>query len=226
MVWDPSKKELVNGLSATNLVNEYFCNIGRKLSLEIEHTDMVFNPIQSENDFVWGSDISIRDVLECLNELPNWKSSGIPELSSKILIDCMKLKVDVMTCIFNYCIKKGIFPELWKISTMVPIPKKANAKHLKDLRPISLIPIPGKVLERLIHMRLYPYLEHFGLLCPEQGGFRKNRNTCQTIFDLVDYVYQGFNNKGEVCVTAFADLAKAFDSIDRNPLLKNMIFME
>lgn len=194
VVWNPVKNELINGLPAANLINKYFCHIGKNLASEIEHTDMVFNPAQSEHSFVWGRDISIRDVLECINDLSIHKSSGIPELSSRILIDCLRIKVKVLTCIFNNCLRTGIFPDLWKVSTMVPIPKKVNAKHLKDFRPISLIPLPGKILERLIHMRMYPYFENFDLLCKEQGGFRRNKDTSQTVFNLVDYVYQGFNN--------------------------------
>lgn len=106
---------------------------------------------------------------------------------------------------------------------MVPIPpQKKNAKILKELRPISLILTPEKIGESIMHKRLYPYLENSKLLCQEKNWFRRNRDTCQTLFDLVDYIYKGFNNNSEICITAFADLAKAFDSIDRSLLIKKL----
>lgn len=73
-----------------------------------------------------------------------------------------------------------------------------------------------------MHKRLYPYVENSKLLCQEQNGFRQNRDTCQTVFDLVDYVYNGFNNNSEVCIAAFADLAKTFDSIDGSLLIRKL----
>lgn len=137
---------MVSGETAANLVNDYFSGIGNKLSLETVQTDMVFNPPLYDCVFEWSHDISIQDVLDCINELSVRKSSGIPELSSKIVIASLKIKVNILTGIFNNCIKHGIFPNHWKISSMVPIPKKPNAKLLKDLRPISLLPLPGKIL--------------------------------------------------------------------------------
>lgn len=76
--------------------------------------------------------------------------------------------------------------------------KKPNAKLLNDLRPIALIPLPG--------------------------GFRNGRDTCQTIFNLVDYTYAEFNKNAEYCIAAFSDLAKAFDTMDRTLLLKKLKF--
>lgn len=109
---------------------------------------------------------------------------------------------------------------------MVPIPKKSNPKYLNNLRPISLIPLPGKLLERIIHKRLYVYLESNSLLTDRQGGFHKEMDTSNTIMELVNYVNSGFNlTSPEYCISAFADLSKAFDSIDRVLLVKRSHFM-
>lgn len=64
VVWDPEKNELVNGLYAANLINNFFCNIGRDLSSRIGQSDMEFLPTQTDCLFEWGRLISIRDVQE------------------------------------------------------------------------------------------------------------------------------------------------------------------
>lgn len=60
------------------------------------------------------------------------------------------------------------------------------------------------------------------MLAVEQGGFRRGLDTTNTIFDLVEYINTGFNQKDTYCLAAFADLAKAFDSLDRSLLIKKL----
>lgn len=60
------------------------------------------------------------------------------------------------------------------------------------------------------------------LLCKGQGGFRRGMDTAHIIFGLVDYINNGFNTKNSFCLAAFADLAKAIDSLDRTRLLKKL----
>lgn len=73
-----------------------------------------------------------------------------------------------------------------------------------------------------MHGHLSRYFENNDILCKEQGGLRKGMDTSNTIFELVDYINTGFNLKKGYCIAAFADLAIAFDSIDRTLLLKKL----
>lgn len=104
----------------------------------------------------------------------------------------------------------------------MPIPKKENPRQLTNLRPIYLIPLPGKIFERIIHRRPYKYLEDNNLFCSEQGGFMTNRSTCQTVMDLTNYVHRGFNKDKRCTIATFAEITKAFDSIDQNLLLQKL----
>lgn len=94
--------------------------------------------------------------------------------------------------------------------------------YLNNLRPILLVPLPGKLFEKILHSRLSGYFESNNLLCIEQGGFRKSLDTSQTVYDLVNYINTGFDLNNSQCLAAFADLAKAFDSLDRTLLLKKL----
>ena len=78
-------------------------------------------------------------------------------------------------------------------ATVVPIPKVANALSTNDLRPISLLPLPGKILEHLIHIPLMQHLERNNMINDLQNGFRPNRSTIQTVFQYTSDLYQNFN---------------------------------
>ena len=73
--------------------------------------------------------------------------------------------------IFENCLRRGVFPEIWKYANVVPVHKK-NEKNLKgNYRPISLLPVFGKILEKLIYDSLYSHLASCDLLNPCQSGF-------------------------------------------------------
>ena len=65
----------------------------------------------------------------------------------------------VLTCIFNKIISSFIYPDCLKISKIVPIPKVANASETSDFRPVSLLPIIDKIFEKVIHEKLFSYLD-------------------------------------------------------------------
>lgn len=137
-----------------------------------------------------------HDILYYMKDFCASKSSGIPKLISRILLDFFLIKPGIMVIIFNRCLMTGIYPASWKRSIMVPIPKKNNPLYL---RLISLVPLPGKLLgklfEKILHGHLSRYFENNELLCTERGGFRRGLDTTDTIFDLVNYSNLGFNAK-------------------------------
>ena len=90
----------------------------------------------------------------------------------------------------NTSIAGSVFPQSWKRVTIIPIEKKPNAPTPLDFRPISLLPLPGKLLERLVSNRMMDYLEENNLLSEGQDGYRKNRSTVKAIAGLTDDILQ------------------------------------
>lgn len=87
------------------------------------------------------------------------------------------------------------FPESWKNATVVVIPKKGGSKSVNNLRPISLLPIPGKIFEQMMNKSLTNYMETNELFVDQQMGFRKSRFTIEGCFSLIKYIYDSINNK-------------------------------
>ena len=79
---------------------------------------------------------------------------------------------------------------------------------MNNLRPIALLPLPGKIAERLFHTQLSEYLEHYNLLNPNQYSFRKNKSTLDLIASFTDDVLLDIN-EGHPTVAVFVDMKKS-----------------
>lgn len=211
----------VEGVEAANLINEYYCDVGKKLAENITPTGQRFDLPTTMCRFKWDGPISESEVLGECKKLDCTKSSGIVQLSTKILKECLIGSVSNFTKLLNSCVDLGIFPAQWKRATVIPIPKGNKQKTLGNIRPISLLPTPGKIFERLIYNRLYDYLQMNELLSSKQAGFRRNFGVHDPLIDLVNFINLKFNeSKYVVCV--FVDLAKAFNSLNNNILLSKL----
>ena len=118
-------------------------------------------------------------------------------------------------------LKKGGFPEKWKHATVIPIPKEGDHADVNNLRPISLLPLPGKLLEQVVHQQIMEYISMHNLLCKEQGGFRKGFSTISKIADFTDDLFTAIN-ENKLTLAAFIDLRKAFDTVNHNILLQKL----
>lgn len=108
---------------------------------------------------------------------------------------------------------------------MILIPKEDEPTDPGNYRPISLLPLPGKRLEKLIHDRLMNYLRENEVLTPKQGGYRPNHSTTVTVASFVTDLIEA-SNKGQFTSAVFVDLHKAFDTINPSILLSKLWLYE
>ena len=121
------------------------------------------------------------------------------------------------------CIDKCIFPTVLKEAKVIPLPKSKNAKEPQHFRPISLLPVLSKPLEKHIHKYMYSHLQVSDLLHTYQSGFRP-KHSCQTALTrLIDSWLTSINNK-QLIGSVFLDFKKAFDLVNHNILLKKLTF--
>ena len=101
------------------------------------------------------------------------KSSGLDNISPRLLIDSAEIVDGPLTKIINASLTTGIIPDEWKCARVTPIFKKGKKAEMDNYRPIYVLPAASKLLERAVHSQLYFFLSKHQLLSPYQCGFRQ-----------------------------------------------------
>lgn len=141
------------------MVNNFFCHISVALSSKFlakpcYNTELV--PVTSCNSV---PRLSLRKVSEQVKLIDPNKSSGFKNMPAKLLKIVFEVIPEYLTDLLNLCLDKGTFPQSWKIAIVVCIPKSGDRRRLNNLRPISLLPISGKILEHFLNETIMQYLE-------------------------------------------------------------------
>ena len=185
----------ITSSDAAKHINDYFANIGKNLADKIQGRDINLEMNEVETDQVFEfKHIELDELHKELNFIDVSKSSGFDHLSSRILKDCLIGMSREFLFILNLSITHSSFPKSWKTAKITPIPKIKNPSSVSDLRPISLLPITGKILEKFVHKQASSYLEGNKLLTDNQNGFRAKRGTQDTIIKLAKNIFESLNN--------------------------------
>ena len=118
-------------------------------------------------------------------------------------------------------LKNCVFPEAMEIAKVVPIFKAKNKQMFTNYRPISLLSSISKIFEKVMHQRLYSFLQQHDILYDGQFGFRPKHSTIDAITKVVSNVLEAVDNI-KVCVSVYLDLSKAFDTINHSILLRKL----
>lgn len=168
--------------------------------------------------------ISVEHINSVVNNLNLNKSVGYDNISAKAIYNCNDILAPVLTCILNKIINSSIYPDCLKISKIVPIPKVANASEASDFRPVSLLPIIDKIFEKIIHERLFSYLDSNNLMYKYQFGFRKGCNTEEVVLNAVNFICDKLDRGSSGVAGLFLDFSKAFDLVDHDIMLRKLMF--
>ena len=202
-----------------DFINDFFINIGPNLARGNEE-NWAFSG-RGTNLVLDDMGTNVDEVTKLCNNINTNKASCVDNISSQVLKDAFLCVVDKITELFNLSFAKSEIPDSWKIAKVTPIPKTGNKKDVSNLRPVSLLPLPSKLIEKIVHKRIYTYCNNNKLLEERQGGFRPNHSTTSTTAYFLNYLYTAMNNK-EFSVAVFIDAMKAFDTVNHEILLKKL----
>ena len=131
-----------------------------------------------------------------------------------MLLLCDNSIVLPLKIIFKNILETSSYPDIWKRANVTPIFKKNDKQVIKNYRPISLLPIIGKIFEKIIFNNLYNYLNANNLITKNQSGFRPGDSTSNQLLYLVNEIHEAFENPKLLDVRAvFLDISKAFDKV-------------
>ena len=121
---------------------------------------------------------------------------------------------------FKTILEEGTFPEHWKNSNVVPIHNKESKNLIKNYRPISLLPIFSKILERLIFNSMFNFFRQNNLFTKCQSGFIPGDSCVAQLLSINHEIYQSFDcSQTRDVKGVFLDISKAFDKVWHEGLL-------
>ena len=217
-------KTLTNEQEIANSFNSFFASVGAQLSSSIEQSDNIpsFETYLDSNTrshpnfrFI---PVDEKLVLALITNLPNKTSSGIDNISNKLLKQIKHIIVQPLTLIINQSLTSGIYPDKFKISKVTPLHKKDDRTAISNYRPISLLPTMSKIIERVIHSQLYAYFNENNLITEQQYGFRPRHSTELAALKLTDTIMYELD-RSLIPYAIFLDLSKAFDTLNYKILL-------
>ncbi|CAH0555180.1 unnamed protein product [Brassicogethes aeneus] len=171
----------------------------------------------------WKAILSEDDVNKYLLGIKS-KCTGHDDLSIDMLILCCPYILPYITHIINTCFLYSTFPEAWKISRVIPLPKKDIITTYNDLRPISILPVLSKLLEKIMNSQILKHVNHYDILPPRQSGFRKGFSCATTLLDVNDDILKDLD-QGKTVALVLLDYSKAFDTINHSTLLAILHFL-
>ena len=157
---------LILGIKLVSLMNTLFSNV-------LQYKDMSSLPtfLPRINNQIKDITVSREKVLKLIRTLDTKKAHGCDEISVSMIKICDSSIVDPLCMIFEKCLSTGLYPSSWKKANIIPIHKKESKQSKKNYRPISLLPIFGKIFERLLFDDIYEHLNANRLLVRISLGF-------------------------------------------------------
>lgn len=198
-------------------INDYFLSIFENNTADIKTINYYNNNKFQDDSIIFqfkSADAStINDIINNFTS----NAAGWDKISLHMLKLCIPHISPHITHIINCCLEIGYFPDFWKIALIYPLAKISNPSSYNDLRPISLLPILSKVLEKVVYIQLYNFAIDHNILPPEQSGFRKGYSTTTALLNISDNIIRAIDNK-LISALILLDFSKAFDKINHEIL--------
>ena len=171
--------------------------------------------IDSLNHFTATYD-TVHGILLALNV---HKACGPDGLSARILSECADELAVPLTKICILSFRQGKFPTTWKRANVVPVFKKGDRKDPANYRPVSLLSISSKIVERVVCDQLVAHVSP--TLSPAQHGFLAGRSCETNLTCLVKQLWDGIA-AGHQTDVVYTDYSSAFTSVNHNLLLHKL----
>ena len=214
-------KEITDKKEIAETFNKFFSTVGSKLASAFpfyETSHICPKPVL--NDFHFQS-VTLSTVSKIISGLDNGKATGLDDICVKSLKAGSPILAFYLTHIFNLSLRSGVVPKCWKRKRVTPLFKKGDSDDVNNYRPISILPIPMKVFEKIIHFQVSQFLEKYCIISEFQSGFRNGHSTDTAVSCVADYVLSEVAKKKYVGAV-LVDLKKAFDTVDHTILLKKL----
>ena len=154
---------------------------------------------------------SQREFAAALQHLKPGKAPGPDSICPELIIHAGVALKSWLCDFLSSCLRRLKIPKIWRIALLVAIPKPGKpVGDPKSYRPISLLCVPYKIIERLIYARVEPLIDP--LLPKKQAGFRRGKSTVDQVVLLTQNIEHSFEAKKKAGAV-FIDLTAAYDTV-------------
>uniref|UniRef100_A0A8C5PNX9 Reverse transcriptase domain-containing protein n=1 Tax=Leptobrachium leishanense TaxID=445787 RepID=A0A8C5PNX9_9ANUR len=223
-----NNKTLQHPLDVANAFNGYFvgcattliAKLGNDMQSERPHAGQAPPTVQSP---CIRQEFSFRPVpvTKLLRKQKMKYQSGPDQIPAMLLKISAPAIANPVATLINESLATGYIPKLWKTARVVPIHKSGDSTLVSNYRPISLLPVMSKILEKCVYTQLRDYYQYWNYLTPDQSGFRPNHSTTTALLKVCNDIQAGME-QGNLTGAIFLDFAKAFDTVDDGILLEKL----
>jgi Reverse transcriptase (RNA-dependent DNA polymerase) len=157
--------------------------------------------------------IDSKDILDAIKQIKS-DAAGNDEIPMSFIKLLVPIILPILTHIFNYIFTTSEFPQRWKTSIVIPVPKKINPSLLSDYRPISLLPCFSKMFEVVMARQMTEHINMNRLLSPFQSGFRCGHSTSTAVLKVSEDIRSNLGER-QATVLVLLDFSQAFDTVVR-----------
>lgn len=208
--------------SSTNCLTEtvdYIISKLYDLAGENEVNETKVEEEEINNDIEDDGEFTQQEVEAIIRNLKKDIAPGPDNLTTEFIQLINQKQNTFFVNIFNCCLKLGYFPQDWKVSKIILIPKKKSQNTPADYRPIAINSIFGKILESLLKDRIYHFLYKNELFPKNQYGFKHDTSTIQALENIKKKLDQASLDKEGALIISM-DIKNAFNTIDKKEIIK------
>ena len=159
------------------------------------------------------------EVITVLSNLNNNKAHGLDGIPARLFTETSSQIAPSLCALFNKSLHCGVHPDDWKLANVVPVHKRDEKSYVENYRPISLLPLISKVLERCVFQNILHHV--YQQINPYQHGFIPQKSCVSQLVEVFEQIGQKLDNGKQIDVI-YLDMWKAFDKVSHAQLLRRL----
>jgi hypothetical protein len=187
-----------NPQTVAELLNEHFIETVNELIIQnkcIPHTQVKqSSKIEYCPDSMVMLPITEQEVECVIRKLKGKFSAGCDEIPEYVVKQCAMFIKGPLTYIYNMSVNSGVFPDLFKVARVKPLYKKGDTYNIQNYRPISILSVFSKILEKIMYSRLTGFLNKHNIITKVQNGFREQKSTITAIQSFIEKIREALDD--------------------------------
>ena len=166
-------------------LNHHFVSVGQNLEGQIEQNsnDDPLKHITQEENSISFTPVDCNYLRKAIQQRKNGKSPGPDKILIMLIKDVTDLISQQLTMIFNSSLRKGVFPDIWKVAKVASIFKSRSRSDANNYRPISVVSVFPRIIEKIVRNQIYEHLKATKALAMSQSAFQKCCSTTKMLFN-------------------------------------------